>query len=120
MSSYYWPASLPRVPLQAGCSIIQPSTWDSTPVDVGPPIRRKRTTLALTPFTAPYRLTRDQKDTLDEFFSIVDQASFWWPNWKGFGDDLLVFAVPTSERRLYEASEQGLRWSVSLSLMIWP
>ncbi|WMW64390.1 hypothetical protein [Nitratidesulfovibrio liaohensis] len=121
MSSYYWPESLPKRPEMDGSTETMPNTWISTPVESGPPARRKRWTLQIIPLTASYLLTTEQVDVLDAFFETVGQASFWFPDWKNVaGEPRLAFIVPADERSLYSKAQQGRRWSVTLSLMIWP
>ena len=64
----YWPASLPSTPLLQGLSYTPQTQVVRTPMDIGPPKLRRRTSAEVTPFSARLVLTGAQLATLRTFF----------------------------------------------------
>lgn len=66
-----WPLSLPQAPSWTGFQETSPNTTIRTPMDVGPPKVRRRSTAAVRPLSMQFMLTRDEVATLETFYQTT-------------------------------------------------
>lgn len=66
-----WPGTLPTGPEWSSYQETSPNVALRTPMDVGPPKVRRRSTAGIRPFTMTFLLTQAQVATLDTFYQTT-------------------------------------------------
>ena len=121
----YWPATLPKRPLQEGGSIELPDNRRVTKMDAGPAKIRLKATTAPSLHRYSYAMTKGQLDTFRTFYiETVNYGvdTFYWPAWWLFDND--EYPVYLQARFAPESSPPSYRpndseFVVTVELEVW-
>jgi hypothetical protein len=117
MGNALWPVTLPQVLLVEGFSASPPQNFISTPMEVGPPKRRRRDVAAAYPVVGTIIVDRQQLGILWTFYrSVLKDGSlpFDWVDPMTRNACTYLFKEPFSITAL------APRWKVSMALEAQP
>lgn len=113
-----WPASLPKKPLNATTEVQSSSAVASFTPDVGPPMRRRRSTARIEQHSGQFILTKAQTLTLKNFHETACQEgalTFDAYDWLTGAAGKYIFVVPPSF-----AAVAGSVWRATVKLIKLP
>lgn len=108
-----WPSTLPQRFLREGFNDEEPDNVTRTPMEMGRPKARRRTTTNVAPMSGVMNMTSAQYAALLTFYHVTVEAvlPFEFPNPTGIGSLEVTFLAPPKRR---PARGVG-RWLVDLS-----